>query len=130
MRTAAQVAEAVKSKSYQVLDARPPGRFLGNEPEPRKGLRSGHIPGSKNVFFKTLLQPDNTMKSPGELAQVLLAAGVDMTQPIITSCGSGVTAAILNLALTQLEHSNHSLYDGSWAQWGMSEALPIETGST
>ena len=130
MRTATQVAEAVKSKSYQVLDARPPGRFLGNEPEPRKGLRSGHIPGSKNVFFKTLLQPDNTMKSPGELAQVLLAAGVDMTQPIITSCGSGVTAAILNLALTQLEHSNHSLYDGSWAQWGMSEALPIETGST
>lgn len=129
MKTAAQVAEAVKSKTFQVVDTRPPGRFLGNEPEPRQGLRSGHIPGSKNVFFKTLLQADNTMKSPDELAQVFLAAGVDITQPVITSCGSGVTAAIVNLALTQTGQHHHSLYDGSWAEWGMNDALPIETGN-
>ena len=133
MKTSAQVLQAIECKDYQVLDARAPGRFLGAEPEPRKGLRSGHIPGSKNVFFKTLLHHDHTMKSPEELSQVFLAAGADIAdtaKPIITSCGSGVTAAIVNLALVQMGKSQHYLYDGSWAQWGFDDALPIATGAT
>jgi thiosulfate/3-mercaptopyruvate sulfurtransferase len=117
---------AVRSKKYEIIDARAPGRFLGIEPEPRKGLRAGHIPGSKNVFFKTLLHDDNTMKSPDDLRVVFEAAGVDMSMPVITSCGSGITAAIINLALAHIGSNNHFLYDGSWAEWGMSQTLPIE----
>jgi thiosulfate/3-mercaptopyruvate sulfurtransferase len=128
MRDVTQVAQAVKSKDYEIIDARAPGRFLGIDPEPRKGLRSGHIPGSKNVFFKTLLQDDHTMKSSDDLWVTFKAAGVDMSKPIITSCGSGITASILNLALAQIGKSDHCLYDGSWAEWGMSQTLPIETG--
>ena len=121
-----QVLAAVRSKKYEIIDARAPGRFLGIEPEPRKGLRAGHIPGSKNVFFKTLLHDDNTMKSPDDLRVVFEAAGVDMSMPVITSCGSGITAAIINLALAHIGSNNHFLYDGSWAEWGMSQTLPIE----
>ena len=128
MRDVAQVAEAARSKDHEIIDARAPGRFLGIDPEPRKGLRSGHIPGSKNVFFKTLLQDDHTMKSPDDLRATFIAAGVDMSKPVITSCGSGITAAILNLALTQTGKRDHFLYDGSWAEWGMSHSLPVETG--
>ena len=128
MRDVAQVAEAARSKDHEIIDARAPGRFLGIDPEPRKGLRSGHIPGSKNVFFKTLLQDDRTMKSPDDLRATFIAAGVDMSKPVITSCGSGITAAILNLALTQTGKRDHFLYDGSWAEWGMSHSLPVETG--
>ena len=128
MRDVAQVAEAARSKDHEIIDARAPGRFLGIDPEPRKGLRSGHIPGSKNVFFKTLLQDDRTMKSPDDLRATFIAAGVDMSKPVITSCGSGITAAILNLALTQTGKRDHFLYDGSWAEWGMSHSLAVETG--
>ena len=128
MRDVTQVAHAEKSNDYEIIDARAPGRFLGIDPEPRKGLRSGHIPGSKNVFFKTLLQDDHTMKSSDDLWATFKAAGVDMSKPIITSCGSGITAAILNLALAQTGKKDHFLYDGSWAEWGMSQTLPVETG--
>ena len=128
MRDVAQVAQAAKTKDYEIIDARASGRFLGVEPEPRKGLRSGHIPGSKNVFFKTLLQDDHTMKSSEELRGIFLTAGVDLSKPVITSCGSGITAAILNLALAQTGKEDHFLYDGSWAEWGMNHSLPIETG--
>lgn len=128
MMDVTQVAQAAKSKDYEIIDARAPGRFLGTEPEPRKGLRSGHIPGSKNVFFKTLLREDHTMKSPEDLRATFLTAGVDMSKPVITSCGSGITAAILNLALAQTGKKDHFLYDGSWAEWGMSQTLPVETG--
>ena len=128
MRDVTQVAEAARSKNYEIIDARAPGRFLGIDPEPRVGLRSGHIPGSKNVFFKTLLEDDHTMKSPDDLRATFITAGVDMSKPVITSCGSGITAAILNLALAQTGKSDHFLYDGSWAEWGMSHSLPVETG--
>ena len=94
----------------------------------RPGLRAGHIPGSKNVPYTTLLNDDGTMKAPDELRAVFEAAGVDLGKPAITSCGSGVTAAILNLALTVIGKDDHSLYDGSWSEWGQFPTLPVATG--
>ena len=125
-----QVSAASKLGESEIVDARSPGRFYGKDPEPRPGLRAGHIPGSKNVFYKDLLKADDTMKSPDEMRQVFLEAGVDLDKPVITSCGSGVTAAILSLGLTRMGKTDHSLYDGSWTEWGMFPTLPIATGKT
>jgi thiosulfate/3-mercaptopyruvate sulfurtransferase len=123
-----QVAQASKLGDHEILDARSPGRFRGEEPEPRPGLRCGHIPGARNVPFQTLLNPDGTMKDPAALRAVFDAAGVDLARPVITSCGSGVTAAIINLALERIGHRDHALYDGSWAEWGMYDDLKIAKG--
>ena len=123
-----QVAQAMKLKDHEIIDARAPGRFRGEEPEPREGLRSGHIPGSKNVHYRTLLNDDGTMKSPAETRAVFEAAGVDLSKPVINSCGSGVTAAILSLALERIGHRTHAVYDGSWSEWGMYDHLKVETG--
>jgi thiosulfate/3-mercaptopyruvate sulfurtransferase len=123
-----QVAAASKLGDHEIVDARSPGRFRGEENEPRKGLRKGHIPNSKNVFFKSLLNEDQTLKNTTELKRVFYSAGVDMTKPVITTCGSGVSAAVLNLGLELIGKTDHSLYDGSWTEWGMSPALPVETG--
>ena len=125
-----QVSAASKLGESEIVDARSPGRFYGKDPEPRPGLLAGHIPGSKNVFYKDLLKADDTMKSPDEMRQVFLEAGVDLDKPVITSCGSGVTAAILSLGLTRMGKTDHSLYDGSWTEWGMFPTLPIATGKT
>ena len=122
-----QVAAASKLGDWEILDARSPGRFAGEEPEPRQGLRAGHIPGSKNLHYATLLNADGTMKSPAELEKVFAAAGVDPKKPVITTCGSGVTAGILSLALEVLGR-RHALYDGSWAEWGMYNDLKTVTG--
>jgi len=123
-----QVSAASKLRDHEIIDARAPDRFRGEAPEPREGLRSGHIPGSKNVFFKTLLNADNTMKSLHEIKEIFEAAGVDLNKKAITTCGSGVTAAVLSLGLTLIGHKDHSLYDGSWSEWGQFPTLPIETG--
>lgn len=125
-----QVSAASKLGESEIVDARSPGRFYGTDPEPRPGLRAGHIPGSKNVFYKDLLKADDTMKSQDEMRQVFVEAGVDLGKPVITSCGSGVTAAILSLGLTRMGKTDHSLYDGSWTEWGMFPTLPIATGKT
>lgn len=124
-----QVAHAAKLGEAEILDARTAARFRGEAPEPRPGLRSGHIPGSKNIPFAEVLNPDGTMKSPAALKQVFEAAGVDLKKPAITSCGSGVTAAILSLALERTGHRNHALYDGAWAEWGMYDDLKVATGA-
>jgi thiosulfate/3-mercaptopyruvate sulfurtransferase len=121
------VAEALRSKSAQVVDARSPPRFRGEEAEPRPGVRPGHMPGAFNVHYATLLNNDGTLKSDASLRDAFTKSGVDLEKPIITSCGSGVTAAILSLALTQLNVAEHSLYDGSWAEWGASNEA-IVTG--
>jgi thiosulfate/3-mercaptopyruvate sulfurtransferase len=124
-----QVAHAAKLGEAEIVDARSAARFRGEVPEPRAGLRSGHIPGSKNVPYATMLNGDGTMKPPAELRAVFAAAGVDLEKPVITSCGSGVTAAVLSLALERIGHRNHSLYDGSWAEWGMYDDLAVATGA-
>jgi thiosulfate/3-mercaptopyruvate sulfurtransferase len=123
-----QVANAAKLGQAQIIDARGAPRFRGDVPEPRPGLRAGHIPGARNVPFTDVLNADGTMKPVPSLKAMLESAGVDLTRPAITSCGSGVTAAILNLALERMGHRNHALYDGSWAEWGMYDDLPIEKG--
>ena len=128
VRDVTQVAAASKLGDHEILDARSPGRFRGQEPEPRPGLRGGHIPGSKNVHYRALLNDNGTMKAPAELRAVFDAAGVDLGKPVITTCGSGVTAAIIDLALERLGHDRHSLYDGSWSEWGMYGDLKVETG--
>lgn len=123
-----QVSAASKLKDHEILDARAPGRFRGEDPEPREGMRAGHIPGAKNVPFATLLNADGTMKDPDGLRTAFAAAGVDLNKPAITSCGSGVTGTIINLALEVLGKRDHSLYDGSWSEWGQFPTLPVATG--
>ncbi len=128
VRDAAQVLQATQDPDIQIVDARAPERFRGEVPEPRAGLRSGHIPGSRNVFFKSLLNPDGTLKSDEDLRTAFTEAGVALEKPVITSCGSGVTASVLCLGLEKLGHRDLSVYDGSWTEWGQREELPIETG--
>lgn len=113
----------------QIVDARSPGRFAATEPEPRPGLRGGHIPGSKNVHWATLLRDDGTLKPRAEIEQIFRAAGVDWHRPTVTTCGSGVTASIVSLALAVLGHNNAAVYDGSWAEWGQDNGLPVATGT-
>lgn len=112
----------------QIVDARPAGRFEGKDAEPRPGLRSGHMPGAKNIPSQALLNADGTFKSNDELAALFKAAGINVAKPVITTCGSGVTASMLALALAALGQTNAAVYDGSWAEWGQENGLPIETG--
>lgn len=128
VRDVTQVSSASKLGSTQIVDARSAARFRGDAPEPREGLRSGHIPNSRSVPYTDLLNADQTMKSPDQTRAIFEAAGVDLTKSIITSCGSGVTAAVVGLALTRLGHDKWSLYDGSWAEWGMFPTVPVATG--
>lgn len=123
-----QVAHASKLGDHAIIDARSPSRFAGDEPEPRPGLRAGHIPGARNLPWDQVLNADATMKSPEALRAAFAAAGVDLEKPAITTCGSGITAAILSLALDRIGHRNHALYDGSWAEWGMYGDLRVAKG--
>ncbi|ASM74203.1 MULTISPECIES: 3-mercaptopyruvate sulfurtransferase [Roseobacteraceae] len=128
VRDVTQVSQASKLGDAQVIDARSAARFRGEAPEPREGLRGGHIPGSRNVPFDLLLNDDNTLKSPADCRAVFEAAGVDLSCPLITTCGSGITASVLALALERIGVDTWSLYDGSWAEWGMFPTVPVATG--
>jgi thiosulfate/3-mercaptopyruvate sulfurtransferase len=128
VRDVTQVSSASKLGTSQIVDARAAGRFSGELPEPREGLRSGHIPNSRNVPFTDLLNDDKTMKTLDQTRAIFENAGVDLKRPIITTCGSGVTAAVLGLALERMGHDMWSLYDGSWTEWGMFPTVPVATG--
>lgn len=121
------IAKIVADASCQIADARSPGRFEGTEPEPREGMRSGHIPGSRNIPVSELSR-DGELKSPAELREVFERCGVDLSRPVVTTCGSGVTAAVVTLALHELGHAENRLYDGSWSEWGGRADTPVETG--
>ena len=129
VRDADDVKGLIGKKDVQIVDARAAARFTGSVPEPRQGLRSGRIPGSRNVPFTTLLNADGTLKSKADLEQIFSAAGIDIDRPVVASCGSGVTAGVIAFALAQLGHSDTAVYDGSWTEWGSRHELPIETGA-
>lgn len=114
----ADAVRAALSAGEAVLDARPAERFAGAAPEPRQGLRSGHMPGAKSLPFGSLIAENGTLKPKEDLAAALAALGVGPSTGVITSCGSGVTAAVLSLALEVIGNRTHALYDGSWSEWG------------
>jgi thiosulfate/3-mercaptopyruvate sulfurtransferase len=122
------MTENLRSKAEQVLDARSAGRFAGTEPEPRAGLRGGHIPGSKNLPFDELFNADGTYKPLPELQAAFDGAGIDLRKPLVVTCGSGVTSAVLAFAAALLGHGKVAIYDGSWSEWGASPTNPVVTG--
>jgi thiosulfate/3-mercaptopyruvate sulfurtransferase len=115
----------VKDKSAQILDARSPARFNAEEPEPRAGVRGGHMPGALNMHYRKLIAEDGTLKPPAQLRAVFDAVNLD--RPIVTTCGSGLTAAILMLALDEIGAQNVAVYDGSWTEWGARPQAPVVT---
>jgi thiosulfate/3-mercaptopyruvate sulfurtransferase len=129
VRTLEQMRENLKTGTAQVADARSPGRFAGTDPEPRPGIRPGHIPGSKNLPFQTLFEEDGRYKDEAGLRAAFAAAGIDPDKPLIATCGSGVTAANIVFAATLLGAKSPALYDGSWAEWGTTEGVPIVAGA-
>ncbi|MGS1093312.1 3-mercaptopyruvate sulfurtransferase [Aquamicrobium terrae] len=124
----AEMRRIVENRESQIADARGPGRFAGTEPEPRAGIRSGHMPGASNIPV-TALSRDGKLLPVPELRELFENAGIDLARPVVTSCGSGVTAAALTLALETLGHGDSRLYDGSWTEWGGLTDTPVETGN-
>lgn len=116
----------VETGEAQIADARPPGRFSGADPEPRPGMRSGHMPGARNLPFLKLID-NGHLRPPEELKRVFAEAGIDLDKPVVTSCGSGVTAAVITLALETVGHTDNRLYDGSWSEWGGLQDTPVAT---
>lgn len=122
-----EMKKVVETGDSQIADARSPGRFTGEEPEPRAGVRSGHMPGAKSLPASTLSK-DGKLLPPEELKKRFEKAGIDLSKPVVTSCGSGITAAVITLALETLGHSANRLYDGSWTEWGGRSDTPVVKG--
>lgn len=121
------VRRIVETGESQIADARPAGRFAGVDPEPRPGVRGGHMPGARNLPA-SLLSQDGSLLAEEALRACFEQAGIDLDKPVVTSCGSGITAATISLALETLGHTRHRLYDGSWTEWGGRQDTPVETG--
>ena len=128
VRDVSDIKALLKDRSAEIVDARAADRFAGKAPEPRPGLRSGHIPGSHNLPYAKLLNKDGTFKTGPEIERLFEEAGVDLTKPVVASCGSGITASVLALGLAEIGHRRAAVYDGSWSEWGADQNLPIETG--
>lgn len=128
VRDASDIKRVLKSNAAEIVDARSAERFSGKMPEPRPGLRSGHIPGARNLPYGKLLNADGTLKAAPEIERIFAEAGVDLSKPVVASCGSGITASVLALGLAQIGHRKTAVYDGSWSEWGADQSLPIETG--
>lgn len=128
VRDVADIKALLKDRSAEIVDARAADRFAGKAPEPRPGLRSGRIPGSHNLPFAKLLNKDGTLKTAPEIERLFEEAGVDLSKPVVASCGSGITASVLALGLAEIGHRRAAVYDGSWSEWGADQSLPIETG--
>jgi thiosulfate/3-mercaptopyruvate sulfurtransferase len=126
-RDFAQMLALQKNRGEQILDARSANRFAGREAEPRAGVRPGHMPSSVNIPYTELTAEDGTLKPKDALKALLAARGIDLAKPAVTTCGSGITAAIEMLALTVAGSEKVSLYDGSWAEWGARNEAPVET---
>lgn len=122
-----EMRRIVDTKSSQIADARGPGRFTGSEAEPRAGVRSGHMPGAMNVPA-SMLSENGSFLPKDRLRKMIEGAGLDLSRPIVTSCGSGITAAAITLALESLGHKDNRLYDGSWTEWGSLSDTPVVTG--
>lgn len=129
VRDLVQVQAHLQAGDAQLLDARSTARFRGQAPEPRAGLRSGHMPGALNLPFDEVVNPDGTLKSEGELRPLFEDAGIDLSRAIVTTCGSGVTAAVLALALARLGRDDVAVYDGSWTEWGGRPDTAVVTGA-
>jgi len=123
-----EMQEISTAASHVILDARPAGRFTGADPEPRPGLPSGHMPNAISMPFSSVIADDGRLKAPDELRALLGNAGALSGRPVVTTCGSGVTAAVLSLALARIGVTGSSLYDGSWTEWASTPGCPIETG--
>ncbi|MGO4711342.1 3-mercaptopyruvate sulfurtransferase [Bradyrhizobium sp. 2TAF24] len=131
VRSLAQMRDNLASHGEQVIDARARARFAGSVAEPRPGLRSGHIPGSLNLPYNELFDTaTGTMKPIADLKALFTGAGLDLQRPVVTTCGSGVSAAVLTLALYRLGVRGTALYDGSWSEWGQAGGPPVATGAT
>jgi thiosulfate/3-mercaptopyruvate sulfurtransferase len=128
VRDLAAMRANLENAAEQVVDLRPGGRFRGEEPEPRSGIRSGHIPGSINLPYSELVGPDGTILPLSALRRRLEAAGIDLSQPIVATCGSGTSACTLVLALELLGHRDTAIYDGAWTEWGGRADTLVETG--
>ena len=129
VRDLSDMKSLIKDRTAEIVDARAAERFAGKAPESRAGLRSGHIPGAHNLPFAKLITKEGTLKPAPEVERLFEEAGVDLSKPVVASCGSGITASVLALALAEIGHRRTSVYDGSWSEWGADQNLPIETSS-